>query len=69
MDNSALSLLSESDKATLRASLCYFELDLIQNGLGKDDHGKKLVEMYLASIKSLRKRLIADQQAITNASV
>lgn len=48
------SKLEDRDAMTVRVALEAFASDLINEGLGGDAHGKRMVELYLASINRIR---------------
>lgn len=47
--------LTEGMSMTVRVALESFYSDLSFNGLGDDEHGKKMVEGYQTNIKAMRK--------------
>ena len=48
------SLLSSGQAMVVRVALETFYRDLSENGLGDDEHGKKLLEAYVNCIKEIR---------------
>lgn len=47
-------LLSEGQAMTVRVALESFAIDLTENGLGSDEHGRKMTEGYLTCIVGIR---------------
>lgn len=42
---------------TIRVAIEVFAEDLIDNGLGKDEHAKKMVKLYIERINDIRKSM------------
>lgn len=53
--------LTTAQVATLRVSLNSFTMSLRQDGLGEDDHGKKMTVLYLENCKSILRLLHSHQ--------
>ena len=47
--------LTISQAMTVRVAIETFSMGLVEDGLGDDNHGKKMVELYGAQISELRK--------------
>ncbi len=47
--------LTESQSLTIRVSLEVFLSDLLENGLGEDQHGLSMTQAYIDNINSIRK--------------
>lgn len=45
--------LSMGQAMTVRVSLQSMAMDLQENGLGDDEHGKRMVKLYLANIRAI----------------
>lgn len=45
--------LSEAESMTVRVALNSFSQEVNQGGLGDDEHGKKMVELYTANANSV----------------
>jgi hypothetical protein len=50
----------EGQSMTVRVAITSFAADLLENGLGDDDHGKKMTAAYLERIGELNALLFAD---------
>jgi hypothetical protein len=51
--------LMEGQSMTVRVAITSFAADLLENGLGDDDHGKKMTAAYLERIGELNALLFS----------
>lgn len=51
-------LLRNSESMTIRCALENFAVDLQNNGMGDDDHGKTMTAAYLLNIDQIRKLIV-----------
>lgn len=51
-------LLINSESMTIRCALENFAVDLQNNGMGDDDHGKIMTAAYLRNIDQIRKLIV-----------
>lgn len=45
---------------TIRVAIESFAADLVSDGLGDDEHGKKMTEAYLQNIDAIRKIMLKE---------
>lgn len=51
---------SPGEAMTIRVALEAFATDLVTNGLGDDEHGRKMTQSYLARVRDLRAKMATD---------
>jgi hypothetical protein len=51
--------LSEAEAMTVRVAVASFAMSLTDEGLGDDDHGKKMTAAYLARLQEIQAKIFA----------
>lgn len=52
--------LNISQSMTIRVAIESFASDLLENGLGDDLHGKRMVELYMQNIEEIRNLILGN---------
>lgn len=58
--------LTPQEQYTLHAALLNFDSSLREDGLGEDEHGRRMVTVYLTHISSVLKKLAAENEVKVN---